>query len=233
MRAAGTIAWRDLRAMFLSAFGVGCAAAFVALSGVLLVLDLRGNEARLDSWFAPLYVGIGALAALLTMRSFADEERTGSLELLLTAPVQRWQVLAGKLLGVAGAVGLVLVATLVCPWLVASMGHPDAGPIITGYAGCVLAGVAFVAAGLAVSAATGNPLVATAGTAALLSALWLGGILAAGLVGRPRALLQYLSPASHMTGFQRGTVSVVDVSYFLSFAAVALIAAAQVLRSRR
>jgi ABC-2 type transport system permease protein len=233
VRASLAVAGRDLRATFLSAFGIGCTAAFVAFAGVLLVVDLRGNQARLDNWFQPLFVGLGVLAALLTMRSFADEERTGSLELLLTAPLRPWQILAGKLLGVAGALGVVTLVTIVCPWLVATMGHPDAGPILTGYVGVALIGLAFVATGLAVSAATGNPLVAAAATLAILLGLWFGGLLADGLAGRPRLVLQYLSPSTHITGFLRGTVSLTDVVYFLSFAAVGLVAAGQVLRSRR
>ena len=77
MRQAVTIAARDLRATYVSAFGIGCTAAFAALAGVLLVFDLRGNQARLDLWFSSLFVALGLLAALLTQRAFAEEERSG------------------------------------------------------------------------------------------------------------------------------------------------------------
>ena len=168
MRQAVTIAARDLRATYVSAFGVGCTAAFAALAGVLLVFDLRGNQARLDLWFSSLFIALGLLAALLAQRAFAEEERAGTLELLLTAPVRFWQIAVGKLLGVCGVLLVAIVATIVCPLLVSSMGNPDAGPIITGYIGLVLVGVGFLSLGLAVSAATPNPLVAAAGTAAVL-----------------------------------------------------------------
>src|SRR6202035_4064554 len=104
----------------------------------------------------------------------------------------------------------------VCPLLVASMGNPDAGPIITGYVGIVLVGGAFVSLGMAVSATTANPLISATGTAALLLGLWFGGLVGGGLTGQPRAVLDYLSPANHVTGFLRGTISVVDVVYFVS-----------------
>ena len=170
MRQALTIAARDLRATYLTPFGFGCTAAFAALSGVLLVFDLRGNQARLDLWFAGLFIALGLLAALLTMRSFAEEERAGTLELLLTAPVRLWQVAVGKLLGVAGVLVALVAATVACPLLVAGMGDPDPGPILTGYTGVVLVGFAFVAVGLAVSAATANPLVAAAGAVLVATA---------------------------------------------------------------
>jgi ABC-2 type transport system permease protein len=233
MRQALTIAARDLRATYLSPFGVGCTAAFAALSGVLLVLDLRGNQARLDLWFSSLFIALGVLAAFLTLRSFAEEERAGTLELLLTSPVRLWQVAVGKLLGVGGVLVIVAAATVVCPLLVASMGEPDPGPVLTGYVGFLLVGLGFLAIGLAVSAATASPLVSAAGTAAVLVALWLGGVLAGGLGGRPHVVLQYLSPVNHVTGFLRGTLGVADVAYFASMVVVGVAASVAILRIRR
>jgi ABC-2 type transport system permease protein len=203
------------------------------LAGVLLVVDLRGNQARLDLWFSSLFVALGLLAALVTQRAFAEEERSGTLELLLTSPVRFWQVAIGKLLGVSGVLLAAIAATVVCPLLVSSMGNPDSGPIITGYIGLVLVGLGFLAVGLAVSAATPNPLVAAAGTAAVLVALWLAGVLAGGLGGRLHVVLEYLSPTSHVTGFLRGTLAVADFAYWLSMVVVGVVGVIVVLRWRR
>jgi gliding motility-associated transport system permease protein len=227
------IAWRDLRATYLSAFGIGATAGYAALAGVVLVISLRGNQARLDTWFGPMYVALGLVACLLTTRSFADEERSGGLELLLTAPLQRWQVVAGKLLGAVAVLAVLGASTVACPLLVAHLGRVDTGPVVTGYAGLVVMGLAFVAVGLAVSAATSNPLVSASGSAAILVALWLAGVVAAGLRGLPQFVLQYLSPTQHVTGFLRGTLSVADVTYFLSVAVVGVGACVIVLGQRR
>lgn len=233
MRPALTIAGRDLRAAYLSPFGIGTTAGFVALAGVLLVLDLNPGQARLDAWFASLFVLLGLLASLVTMRSFAEEERAGSLELLVTAPVATWQIVLGKLLGALGVLVVVAAASVVCPLVVASMGHPDGGPVITGYVGLLLVGGAFASIGLAVSATTANPLVAATGTAAGLLALWFGGLLAGSLTGRPRAILDYISPATHVTGFLRGTIGVTDVVYFVSLLVIGALGAGAVLEGRR
>jgi ABC-2 type transport system permease protein len=230
---AAAIARRDLVATFVSPFGVGCTAAFAALSGVLLVIELRAGEARLDQWFAALFVALGLLAVLLSTRAFADEERTGSLELLLTAPVSAWHVVIGKLAGLGGVVLAVVAATLACPLLVVQMGDPDPGPIVTGYAGMLMLGVAFVAVGIAVSASTANPLVSAAGSAGVLSAMWLCGVLAGGLHGVAQQVLRYVSPASHVTGFLRGTLAVADVTYFMSLTVVAVASARWTIRTRR
>jgi ABC-2 type transport system permease protein len=216
VRQALAIASRDLRGTYASPFGIGTTAGFVAVSGVVLVIDLRGNEARFDGWFAPLFVILGVLAALLTMRSFADEERAGTLELLLTSPVRRRDIVAGKLLGVVGVLLACVAGTVACPLLVGSMASPDWGPVITGYVGVVLLGLAFVSIGLAVSAATSNPLVAAAGTLAVLLGLWALGLVAGGLTGWPRLVLEGAAPSGHVTGFLRGTIAVADVTYFVT-----------------
>jgi len=233
VRAVLAIAGRDVRTTYLSAFGVGCTAAFAGLAGVVLVVALRADQARLDTWFAPLYVALGLLACLLTTRSFAEEERSGGLELLLTAPVTPWQVVLGKLLGTALVVAVVGLSTAACPVLVAHLGHPDLGPIITGYIGVGVMGLAFVAVGLAVSASTSNPLVAAAGSAAVLLALWLSGVVGGGLRGLPQFVLEYVSPTQHVTGFLRGTLSVGDLTYFASLLVAGVGGAVVVLGERR
>ena len=233
MRQTLTIAGRDLRSTFLSPFGIGLTAGFVALAGVILVLDLNPGIARLDAWFAALFVLVGLLAALITMRSFAEEERAGLLELLITAPVSAWQVVGGKLIGALSMLIVMTGASSVCPLIVARMAHPDAGPIFTGYVGLLVVGTAFVSVGLVVSAATANPLVAATGTAAVLVGLWFGGLVGGGLTGRPRLFLDYLSPANHVTGFLRGTLDLSDLLYFAALIAVGTIGAVAVVEGRR
>jgi ABC-2 type transport system permease protein len=233
MRSAITIAGREIRSTFGTPFGWGLAAGFLALAGVLLVLALRAGEARLDGWFGPLFVLAGVICPLLTMRSFAEEERSGSLELLLTAPVRRWQVVLGKLLGAGAVLGVLFAVTVTAPLLVASAGDPDAGPIYTGYIGLALAGVAFLAVGLAASSATSSQLVAAAISAGVLLGLWFGAGIADAFSGTARAVLRYLSPSTHVTGFLRGTLSLPDIVFFVSLAGVALWASVAILESRR
>jgi ABC-2 type transport system permease protein len=233
MRQARLIAWRDLRALYGTAYGYGLTAGFLGAAGVLLVLALRGGQARLDGWFAPLYVLLGVLAPLLAMRSFAEEERTGSLELLLTSPVRHRTLVAGKLLANLGMLGVLLLGTVVCPMLVGSMGGPDWGPVMTGYAGLVFVGVAFVSVSLATSAATSSQLVATTASAGLLLLLWFGAGVASGFQGTTRFVVEYLSPSTHVVGFLRGTLAIGDVAYFVTLTGLALAATVGILRARR
>jgi ABC-2 type transport system permease protein len=227
------IAGNEVRVTFLSAFGIGTAAGFAALAGALLIFDLSPGVARFDAWFASLFVVVGLFASLVTMRALAEEERSGTLELLLTGPVTTGRVIIGKLLGAVAVLALVTIFTFVCPLAVATMAHPDFGPIVTGYLGVIVVGSAFVSVGIAVSAATGNPLISAVATAAILLALWFGGVVGGGLTGAPRAVLDYFSPASHVTGFLRGTISAADLTYFASVIVVGVASAVAVVEARR
>ena len=75
-------------------------------------------------------------------------------------------------------------------------------------------------------------MISATGTAALLLGLWFGGLVGGGLTGQPAAVLDYLSPANHVTGFLRGTIGLVDVIYFLSFIAVGTAVTVAVLERR-
>ena len=100
-------------------------------------------------------------------------------------------------------------------------------------AGVVLVGLAFVAVGLAVSAATSNPLVAAVGSLAVLLALWAAGIVSGGLTGWPRLALEELAPSGHVVGFLRGTLSTKDVVYFVSLLVFGVVTNLVVLEERR
>ncbi len=233
MRAAFTIAGRDVRAMFGSPFGFGLAAGYLLVSGLLLVLALDAGEARLDGWFAPLFLVTAVLCALLTMRSFAEEERSGSLELLLSSPIRPVQVVVGKVLGAVAVLLVIGVGTLAAPAVVAAIANPDGGPILTGYLGLLLLGALCCAVGVAASTATDNQLVAGAVSGGLLLGLWFAASAASVLPSSVAAGLRYASPSSHVIGFLRGTLSVVDLVAFATFTIAAVVVAAVVARARR
>ncbi|MGI8662346.1 MAG: Gldg family protein [Acidimicrobiales bacterium] len=233
MRTALVVAGRDIRATFGSPFGFGLTAGYLAVSGLLLVLALRAGQARLDGWFAPLFVLTAVLCALLTMRSFADEERSGSLELLLTAPVRPVHVVLGKVLGAVTVLGVVALLTISAPIVVTLLGDPDGGPILTGYIGLVLLGALCCAIGVATSATTGNQLVAGAASGGGLLAFWFAASVSGALPGTAAAVLTYASPSTHVNGFLRGTVTFSDVVSFVSVSVLAVACAAVIVRARR
>ena len=112
---------------------------------------------------------------MLTMRLFAEERKSGTIELLLTYPVRDGEVLAGKYLAALALYVLLLALTLLYPGLVAYFTRVEWGPILTGYLGLVLTGAAFLAVGVLVSSLTENQIVAGFGTFGILLAFWIVG----------------------------------------------------------
>lgn len=194
---------------------------------------LNLNEFVIAGLFQNLLVLFLFLVPALTMRAFAEERRQGTDELLLTAPVGAGQVVAGKFLGLL-AVALVLVAaTGFYVLLLTRYGDPETGPIVTGLLGLVLALAALVAVGFAVSTLTKSPVVAAVGAFVAFLLLFIVDWPSESAHGWVKTAMHALSLPAHFEGFARGTVSSVDVAYFVSLAALGLFSARATLASQR
>jgi ABC-2 type transport system permease protein len=170
---------------------------------------------------------------MLTTRLFAEEKKSGTIELLLTYPVRDGEVLAGKFLAAEALYAVLLALTLLYPAIVASFTRVEWGPILTGYLGLVLTGGTFLAVGLLISSLTENQIVAGFGTFGVLLALWIIGWGAEFAGGSLRAVLQYLSITEHMDAFSRGLVDTKDLVYYLTAIAFALFLTLRSLDSKR
>jgi len=170
---------------------------------------------------------------MLTMRLFAEEKKSGTMELLLTYPVRDGEILVGKFLAAAALYVVLLALTLVYPALVAYFTRVEWGPILTGYLGLVLMGGTFLAVGLLVSSLTENQIVAGFGTFGILLLFWVIGWGAEFAGGTLRTVLQYLSVTEHIDTFSRGLIDTKDVVYHASAIALALFLSLRSLESKR
>jgi ABC-2 type transport system permease protein len=163
-----TVIKKELRGYFNSATAVIFLAAFLSVALYTFfwsekffargLADLR----PLFEWMPKLLI---ILVSALAMRLWADERRTGTLEVLLTLPVPRWQLVVGKFLAGLLLIAVALGLTLGLPITIARMGNLDLGPVFGGYLAALLLSAAYLAIGMCVSAATDNELVAFVGTA--------------------------------------------------------------------
>lgn len=229
-----TIARRELEAYFVSPIAYIVTAAFLVISGYLfslILIDL--HQASLEILFANIIVTLLFITPLLTMRLLADEQRMGTLEVLMTAPVRDWEVVVGKFLAALGLFGVMLLFTLSYPFLIWRFGgSPDPGPIISGYLGLLLMAGAMLAIGTLTSTMTSNQMVAAVLCFGILLMLWL--VDAASRVAPSLAgLLTELSLRERYLDFARGAINLEDVVYYLSLVAGALFIATRVLESRR
>jgi ABC-2 type transport system permease protein len=195
--------------------------------------SLNITESVMRPLFTNMSVVLLFFMPMLTMRLFAEEKKSGTMELLLTYPVRDGEVLAGKFLA-AGALYVILLGlTLVYPGLVAYFTRVEWGPILTGYLGLVLTGATFLAVGVLISSLTENQIVAGFGTFGVLLGLWIIGWGAEFAGGNLRAVLQYLSITEHMDTFSRGLIDTRDLVYYGSAIALALFLTLRSLDSKR
>jgi len=195
--------------------------------------NLNITENVMRPLFTNMSVVLLFFIPMLTMRLFAEEKRSGTIELLLTYPVRDGEVLAGKFLAAEVLYAILLALTLLYPALIAYFTRVEWGPILTGYLGLLLTGGAFLAVGLLISSLTENQIVAGFGTFGVLLAFWIIGWGAEFAGGNLRSVLQYLSMTEHMDTFSRGVIDTKDLVYYATAIALALFLTLRSLDSKR
>lgn len=234
MRNVWAVGQRELRSYFLSPLAYVVIALFLALSGYLFALILaNGREASLRGLVQNVSVLYLFIVPAISMRLLAEEQRTGTVELLLTNPVQEWEIVAGKFLAAILLVLVMLALTLLFPLFLFIFGNPDRGPIITGYLGIFLQAAAFLAVGLWASSLTQNQIVAAIVSFALLLILWLSDNLGQFLGGTMGQIVSYTSVINHFQSFPQGVIESKDVIYYLTLVVAGIVLSTLSLQARR
>jgi ABC-2 type transport system permease protein len=232
---------RELAAMCGGPLAWVLGGVFLLLTGYFFYSDLAlfvlvggANQTRGLWRFVFLDYRLVALLVLplVTMRLFAEERKLGTLELLWTYPVRDGELLTGKFLAALVLYTLFLAATAVGPCILYRL-HPFAvAPLLAGYAGMTLLGVAFIACGTAASTITENQVVAALLTYAVLVFAWFATWNEAAIGERLAPALLQLSLFDHFYGFTQGVIDSRDVVYLLAFAAFFLFLALRSLGAR-
>jgi ABC-2 type transport system permease protein len=225
---------RDLLAQFVSPSGWAFLAGFSFLAGMFFSIALSDSgEASLGGVLANLGVVLLFGVPLVTMRQIAEESRSGTAELVLTAPVPLSSWIIGKWAAAMALVAILLALTLPFPLVLSIYGDPDPATILTAYLGLLLTGSGFVAAGLFASALTADVTVAGVGAILMLLPFWLAGLVE-GIAPEPiRTILSRASFTTHLHAFARGAVDTADIAYFAAFTFGFLFLTWQSLESRR
>jgi ABC-2 type transport system permease protein len=154
---------------------------------------------------------------MITMRTYSEEKRSGTIELLLTSPVTDFQIIMGKFLGALGLYAAMLLVTMLYIGVLFVYGNPEWRPIATGYLGLLLMGGCFLSVGLFISSVTKNQIVAGFLTFAVFLMLWVINWMADQSGPVMGAVLKYLSITDHFDDFARGIVDTKHVIYYVTF----------------
>lgn len=230
---------REVAAYFASPIAYFVAFAILLLTGFVFNSDLatRNGRAASDGAVALVYLAQFSVffAPLLTMRLLAEENREGTLELLMTLPLRDYQIVIGKFLGAwayyTALLGLTVVYQIVLVWL----NVPDLGVVFAAYLGLWLFGGAALAVGIVFSALNENQIVAAfLGVAALLL-LWQADLVGDVIANRSLAQLvrAFSFQSNYAYSFALGLVRLDHVIFFLAVIAALLLLTTQIIESRR
>ena len=235
MRNAAALAWKETRVFYASPTAYVISAAFLVISGHFFVASVSAPlpEASLRGMFTPITFALVLWAPIVSMRALAEEQRLGTMELLLTAPLRDWEIAAGKFAALGAMLLGIVLPTLAYAALLFRYADPDIGPLFTGYLGLLLYGLSAAALGLFASSLTSNQIAAVAASAVALLFLTLAGQAADLVGGAPGALLEWASLPGHYTSFVEGVVELRDIAYYLTFIAMFLFLTTLSLEARR
>lgn len=159
------------------------------------------------------------LSPAVTMRLWAEEKKSGTIELLLTLPLSDWQAVLAKFFSALAFLLISLLFSLTIPVSIAFLGNLDLGPVFGGYLGALFLGGSYLALGLFISSLTKNQIIAfIIGLAASFAAFVVGADFV--LAGAPPALtplMKFMGLGSHFNNIARGVIDTKDIIYYLSF----------------
>ncbi len=247
-----TIAKKELNSYFRSPIAYGVMAFFALIAGYFFYVAVvyfvrRGIESSMMGQSFPMDVNefvvrpvfsnisvIGLfLIPMITMRLFAEEKRTGTIELLLTSPISDMSIILGKWLGGMMLYTAMLVLSALSMALLFAYGQPDWHPIAIGYLGLLLQGGAILAIGTFISNCTKNQIVAGVAGFATALLLWVIDWVSGFETSITSRVLSYLSVLTHFDSFGKGVLDTKDIVYYLSVIFVGLFLTARSMESLR
>lgn len=187
----------------------------------------------------PLLANVGVIGLffipLITMRLFAEEKRTGTIELLVTSPITDMEVILGKWLAALLLYGCMLLVTALNFAFLFKYGHPDWKPLVIGYLGLYLQAGALLAVGTFISTLTKNQIIAGAVTFAVCLMLWVLEWVSGGgfETAKWAQVLSYMSVINHYESFAKGMLSSKDAIYYVSLIFFGLFLTARSMESLR
>ena len=218
---------------FYSIFAFFSLASMQSAMNPAMARDMNVTDNVMRPLFSNVSVILLLLMPLVTMRLFAEERRSGTIELLLTYPVRDGAVLIGKYLSALALYTLMLTLTLLYPAMLGYFARVEWGPLVTGYLGLLLMGSTFLAVGIFASSLTENQIIASITTFGVLLIFWVLGWSADYAGGTWGKLLTHLSILEHYDSFAKGVLDTKDVIYYLDFTILALFLTLRSLEARR
>ena len=252
MRNVWTIYRKELKSYFASPIAYLLMAVFALIFGYFFYVATaifvtrsvesqmmgRGMPMDVNEWvIRPLLMNVSVIGLFLipmvTMRLFAEEKRTGTIELLMTSPVRDMEIILGKWLAALTLYGSILAVSALNMAFLFLYGKPDWRPIVIGYLGLLLQGGCLLAVGTFISTTTRNQIIAGGATFAASLLLWILDWVSSYETAAWAKVLSYLSVVTHYEPFSKGVLDSRDVIFYLSVIFLGLFLTARSMESSR
>ncbi len=230
------IARKELKAYFSSPIAYSVIGFFALMFGfffysLLLYFDRQSTQAAgfggapavnvNEQLIRPVFLNATVIflfvLPLVTMRTYSEEKRSGTMELLLTSPLTDLQIILGKFLGAMGLYAAMLGVTMIHVGLLFVFGNPEWRPVATTYLGLLLMGGCFISVGLLISSLTKNQIVAGMATFGVFLMLWVINWIASFMGPTAQTVLNYMSITDHLDDFTKGILDTKHLVYYISF----------------
>ena len=201
------------------------------MSGEMYPMNINEQMIR------PLLSNVGVIGLffipMITMRLFAEEKRTGTIELLTTSPVSDLEIILGKWLAAITLYSGILLLTALNFVFLFKYGNPDWKPLAIGYLGLLLQASALLAVGMFISTLTKNQIIAGAATFGVCLLLWVLEWVSGSETATWAQVVSYMSVVTHIGSFSKGVLDSKDAIYYVSLAFLGLFFTARSLESLR
>ncbi|MGH9557796.1 MAG: ABC transporter permease [Bryobacteraceae bacterium] len=247
-----TIARKELHSYFRSPIAYGVMAFFAVIAGFFFYIAVaffvqQSIQSAMMGQNVPMNMNEGVIRGVLsnisviglfllpmiTMRLFAEEKRTGTIELLATSPLTDMEIILGKWLASLVFYAAMLALSLVSMSWLFVYGKPDWKPMLVGYLGLLLMGGAFLAIGVFISTCTKNQIVAGVAGFGVCLMLWVLGWMAGFGNSVGAQVASYVSVLTHFDSFSKGVLDSKDILYYVSVIFIGLFLTARSLESLR
>jgi len=243
---------KELNSYFTSPIAYGLMAFFALLSGYFFYVMTamfvtrsmgaqmmqRSMPMNVNEWVVqPLLGNVSVIGLfvipMITMRLFAEEKRSGTIELLATSPITDLQIIIGKWLAAVILYADLLLLSALNVMVLFIYGQPDPLPILVGYLGLLLQGAALLAIGTFLSTTTKNQIIAGTATFAVCLMLWVFSWVSSYETATWATVLSYLSVVTHFESFSKGVLDSKDVVFYISVMFFGLFLTARSMESLR
>lgn len=229
------IAWKEIKTYFVSPMAYVIIAVYTALASYYFVTSISGvlPEASVRGFIVPSTLLFVLFSPIITMRLLAEEQKLGTLELLMTSPVRDYEIVLGKFIAATASLLSMLIPTAYLVLLLHWFGTPDIGPILSGYLGLTLFGMATLSVGLLASSLSGNQIVAAVVAMGILLILSIIDLLSPHVTGVFADIVLEISISDHFQDFARGVIDTHDIVFYGVFTTFMLFLTVRSLESRR